>query len=179
MQSTFPRLRHVFLALDHHIQLRSHLAQFAKDISIPSHEPKSLVSDPRLLAELHHFLLQAPQIMARHAREKVVHGLELQSSMYEIQPCGTIDVHGRAELMLRETFPLAEIARRHRPMGEGDLHVQRHGDDVRDQHKHDAKRPGWYAPPYETVPEQKPVHGHEGDLSGTRPRCGAEIRGAR
>lgn len=60
MQSTFSRLRHVFLALDHHIQLRRHLAQFAKDIPIPSHKPKPFIPDPRLLAELHHLLLQAP-----------------------------------------------------------------------------------------------------------------------
>jgi len=54
-------------------------------------------------------------------------------------------------------------------VGEGDLHVERHGDDVGDQDEDDAGRPVGETAPEEAVAEEEPVAGHEGDLGRSNP----------
>ena len=63
-------------------------------------------------------------------------------------------------------------------MGERDLHMQGHGDDVRDEHEGDAEGPGGEGAPEKQVPEEEPVccHGYELCFSG--PGCAAKIGGA-
>lgn len=68
----------------------------------------------------------------------MMHSLELQTSMNEVQPSRAVDVHRRAQLSLRERLALSQIRRRHSPMTESDLDMQRHRDDVRHEHKGDA-----------------------------------------
>ncbi len=60
----------------------------------------------------------------------MMHGLELQATVNEVEPGRAGDIHGGAELLLREGFGIAEVGSRHCEVGEGDLDVQRHGDDV-------------------------------------------------
>lgn len=176
MQSTCSRFRHVFLAFDHQLQLTGHFPQFAKNVFIPGHEAYSLILDTCILAESDHQLLQASEIVTGYAGEQVVDGLELQTPMDEIQPRRTFDIHGCSELMLGEALRFANIARRHRPMRQSDLHVQRHRNDMRDQYKHYTQRPGGNTPPDETIAEKKPIHAHEADLCRTCP-CGGAERG--
>ena len=56
--------------------------------------------------------------------------------------------------------------------------MQRHGDDVGDEHEGNAESPGRNATPEQAVPEDEPVADHETDLGGTRPGGRAEIHGA-
>lgn len=62
--------------------------------------------------------------------------------MDEIQPFGAIDVHGGTDLALREGLPFAEVGGRGCPVGEGDLRVEGHSDDVGDEDEADAELPG-------------------------------------
>lgn len=108
----------------------------------------------------------------------MVHGLELQAAVDEIQPLGTIDVHGRAELALGEGLRFAEVGGGGCPVGEGNLRVERHGDDVGDEDEADAEGPGRDGAPEEEIAEEVPVAEHEGDFGGAGPGGGAEVYGA-
>lgn len=105
-------------------------------------------------------------------------GLELQAAMDEIQPLGAVDVHGGAQLALGEGLRFAEVGGRGGPVGEGDLRVQGHGDDVGNEDEPYAEGPGGDGAPEEEVAEEVPVAEHESDLGGARPGCGAEVHGA-
>lgn len=105
-------------------------------------------------------------------------GLELQAAVDEIQPLGAVDVHGGAQLALGEGLRFAEVGGRGGPVGEGDLRVQGHGDDVGDEDEPYAEAPGGDGAPEEEVAEEVPVAEHESDLGGARPGCGAEVNGA-
>ena len=50
-----------------------------------------------------------------------------------------------------------------------DLDVQRHCDNVRHEHKHDADGPSGKRSPKQAVSEQKPIARHECDLRGSNP----------
>ena len=178
MQPTLPRLRHISLTFDQHLHLARHFAQTAQNLFIPVHKAEDLVLDARVLAELSDQHLQSPQVMPRHAREEMVHGLELQAAVDEVEPGGTGDVHGGAELLLREALRVAEVGGAHREVGERDLHVQGHGDDVGDEDEGDAEGPGRDGAPEEEVAEEVPVAEHEGDFGRAGPGRGAEVGGA-
>ena len=107
-----------------------------------------------------------------------MHGLELQPAVDEIEPGRAVDVHGGAQLALREGFGVAEIGRRHAPVRERDLHVQRHRDHVGDEDEGDAERPRRDAAPQHAVAEQHPVATHARDLDGAGPGRGAEVGAA-
>ena len=47
--------------------------------------------------------------MPRHTGKQMMHSLELQAAVNEIQPFGAVDVHGGAELALGEGFCVAEV----------------------------------------------------------------------
>ena len=53
----------------------------------------------------------------------MMHSLELQSSMYEVQPRRTVHVHRRSEHFLREGLVRTEIGGAHCEMRQGDLDV--------------------------------------------------------
>lgn len=76
------------------------MTQTPDDFFVPIHKGQDLVFDADVGAELSHQDLQIPQIVSRDAGEQVVDRLELQTAVEEIQPGGTVDVHGGAELVL-------------------------------------------------------------------------------
>ncbi len=153
MQPTLPRLSHMLLALHQHLHLPPNLPQPPQNILVSLDESQDLVLNPRLLAKLSYQHLQPPQIMPRHSRKQMMHGLELQAAMHEIEPGRARDVHGGAQLALGEGFGVAEVGGRHAPVGKGDLDVQGHGNDVGDEHKGNAECPGRDAAPEEAVAE--------------------------
>ena len=138
-----------------------------------------MIRDTRLLAELAHQLLPPPQIVPRHAGEQVVDGLELQAAVDPVQPRGAVDVHGRAHLALGEGFGGAQVGGRHAPVGQGDLHVQDHGDQMRDEDEADADGPAGQRAPDEQVAEDEPVARHEHELDRARPPRCAQLGRAR
>ena len=130
MQPAVTRRSHVFLALDHHLHLLAYLTQAPKHVLVPVHESQDLVLNTRVPAEFPHKRLQPPEVVPRHPREQVMHGLELQAAVDEVEPGGAIDVHGGAQLALGEGLGVAEVGGGHAPVGEGNLDVQGHGDDM-------------------------------------------------
>jgi len=116
-------LSHVLLTRRHHLRLLSNFLQSAQHDAVARRETVNHVLNLRLGAELLHERLQPAQVVARHAWEKVVHGLELQAAVDEIEPLRAGDVHGRTELALREGLAGAEVSGAGAPVGEGDLHV--------------------------------------------------------
>lgn len=158
MQPTFTRFGHMFLTLDHQLQLCSHFPELPEDVLVPRHKAESLVLDTCFVAEADYQLLQPSKIMTWDAGEQMVYGLELQAPMNEIEPWRTLDVHCCTELMLREAFRFSKFTGRHRPMRQGDLHVQGHGDDVGDQNEHYPNRPCWKTPPDQTIAKEEPIY---------------------
>lgn len=105
-------------------------------------------------------------------------GLELQAAVDEVQPGGTSDVHGGAELFLGKGFAGAEVGGRHGEVGEGDLDVEGHGDDVGDEDEGDAEGPGRDGAEEKEVAEENPVGEHEDDFGGAGPGGGTEVGAA-
>ena len=174
MQPTLPRSRHMRLTLRHQHSLFSNLLQPTQHLYIPILEPENAILDPRLLAKLAHQRLRLPQIMPRHAREQVMHSLELQTPVNEIQPRGAVDIHGRAQLVLGETLA-GEDAGRHAPVGEGDLDMQGHSGEVRDEDEQDAVLPGGDAERVDEVAEPEEIPEDGEDFRGTGPQRAAHV----
>ena len=118
--------------------------------------------------------------MTRHAREQVVDSLELQTAMDKVQPRRTIDVHGSTQLALRERFVFAKVRGRHAPVRQGDLDMQRHGDDVRDENKQHAGGPVRQRAQQQAIAKEEPVASHEDNFRRTNPPglAAAESRGS-
>lgn len=133
-----PLLRQRPLTLGQNPRLPSHLPQPSKNLLIPLHKPIQRVRNPDLRTEPPHQRLRPPQIMSRDARVQVMDGLELQSAVEEVEPVGTIDVHGRAEHLLGKGLVHAEIGGAHGEVAERDLHVQGRRDHVADQDEGEA-----------------------------------------
>lgn len=179
MQPALPRLRHVLLTPDQVLDLHAHLVQPPQHLFVSVHEPQQRVRDPCLGAKLHDQRLQPAQVVPRHTREQVVHGLELEAAVEPVEPRRAVNVHGGAELALGKGLGFAEVRGRHGPVGECDLDVKRHRDNVRDEDEADADGPCGERAPDEEVAEDVPVAGHHGDFGGANPPGGrvAERRG--
>lgn len=78
--------------------------------------------------------------MSGDARKQVVDGLELEAAVQEVEPGGTVDVHGGAEHFLGEGLVRAEVGGAHGEVREGDLDVQRGGGHVGDEDEEEAGR---------------------------------------
>ena len=178
MQPALASLGHVLLALHHDLELGADLVQPAQHLLVPVHELEDGVLDARVVAELPHQRLDLAQVMPRHAREEVVAGLELEAAVDEVEPGGAVDVHGGAELALGEGLGVAEHGGGHAPVGQGDLDVQRHGDEVGDEDEGDADGPGGQGEPDQAVAEDVPEGGHHGELGGADPPGLALAEGA-
>lgn len=116
VQSAVPRLGHMILTLDHHLQLGGDLSQFSQDLLIAVSEVQTSMLDTSLFTELADQYLQAPEVMARYTGEQMVYSLELKTSMYKVQPRRAFDVHRGSQLALRETLGFAEVAGGHCPV---------------------------------------------------------------
>jgi hypothetical protein len=175
MQSALARLGHVLLALDQRLDLLGNLVQAAQNDLVALDESVALVFELRLLAKLAHQNLSPAEIVPRDAREKMVDGLELQAAVEKVQPRRAIDVHGGAQLALRERLAGAEVRGGHAPVREGDLDMQDNGRHVREDDEGDADGPRRQVQPNEAVAEKIPVAAHEGNLQRTGPPGSAQL----
>ncbi len=132
MQPALARLSHILLTIDQHLDLTRHLAQPSKHLLVPVDKSQDLILDARIFAKLADKRLHPPQIMPGHTRKEMMNSLKLQTTMNKVEPGGTGDVHGGAELFLGKGLGGAEVGGGHGEVGEGDLDVQGHGDDVGD-----------------------------------------------
>jgi len=162
-------LSHVLLTRRHHLRLLSNFLQPAQHDAVASSKSMDHVLDLSLGAELLHERLQPAKVVARYTREQVVHGLELQAAVDEVEPLRAGDVHGCAELALRERLAGAEVGGAGAPVGKGDLHVERHGDQVAGEDEDGAGGPGGDVAPEEDVEVEEEVGADADDFGGARP----------
>lgn len=153
VQSTLARRGHVFLALDKRVNHLTQLLQAREHDAISLNKAVAVVLDLGLLAELADQSLRPAQIVARHAREQVVHSLELEAAVEPVEPGRAVDVHGGAELALGEGFFGAQVGGGHRPVGKRDLHVQDDGHGVAEEDETHASRPVGQRQPHELITE--------------------------
>ena len=85
-----------------HPQLSGDLAQSADDFLVPLCKTKDDVRYPDLGAKPLDILLRPAQVMSRNARVQMVDDLELETTVDEVQPGRTVDIHGRPEHLLSE-----------------------------------------------------------------------------
>lgn len=169
MQPALPRLGHVRLTLRQDLRLARDLLQFTQHHTVALDKAVDQIADLGLGAEVLHECLQAAEIVARDAREEVVDGLELQAAVDEVEPGGAGDVHGGAELALGEGLGGAEVGGGGAPVGEGDLDVQGHGDEVGGQEEEGARVPGGDGAVEEDVEVEEAVGGDAEEFGGARP----------
>lgn len=179
MQTTFSHGSHILLTVDQDSDLIADLVHSIKHLLVAINEFQDGIGDARVGTELLHHGLRFSEIMSRNAREQMMNGLELKTTVNEVQPGRAVDVHGSAELALGERLVLAQIGRGHPPVRECDLNMQRHGDDVGNQDEGDANGPCRQCAPEEHVAKQEPVAGHEDYLGGTNPPGFAASKGRR
>lgn len=98
-------------------RLPGHIRQSSNNRLVSIHESKQSIRYAHFLAEALHQLLRGPQVMPGDPGIQVMNCLELQSAMEEIQPLGTVDIHGRAEHLLRERFVRSKIGSGHGEVG--------------------------------------------------------------
>lgn len=176
-EAALTSLSHVLLALDHDVHLFTNLLQATKDLGVAIRKVKNGVRNVGVVTELADQSLDLAEVVAGHTWEQMVNSLELQTAVNKVQPGGTVDIHGGAQLALGERLGLAQVRVGHAPVRQGDLDVQRHGDDVGDEDKDDTVGPGRDRPPHQTVAEQEPVAGHAEDLGRLDPPSSALAEG--
>jgi hypothetical protein len=179
MKSTLTGLGHELLTLDKCLNHLANLLKSAQNNLIALNKAIALVLDGSLVAEFADQSLQSTQVVTRYTREEMVDSLELEASVQEIQPSGAIDIHGGAQLTLREALGRAQIGGGHAPMAQGDLNVQKHGDAVRDEDECNSNGPCGECAPEKSVAKYSPVASHEENLDGTSPPSRAEVGSAR
>ena len=101
--------------------------------------------------------------------KEMVDSLELQATVEPVEPWWAFNIHGSTHLALRERLSGAKIGGGHSPVGEGNLDVENHGDEVRDQDKANADWPCGECHPDKEVAEEIPVAAHEDKLDVTSP----------
>lgn len=84
----------------HHTQLLGHVTEPADDLFISIVESKDCIWDAGFFAECQDILLSLAKVVAWHAWVKVMDRLELQTTVEEVEPGGTVDIHGSAEHFL-------------------------------------------------------------------------------
>lgn len=179
MQTTFSRGGHVLLTADQHLDLVAYLLQPIKHLFVPVNKCQDGIGDARIGAKLLHHGLRFSQVVSGDARKQMVNGLELQTAVDKVQPSRAVYIQGSAQLTLRKRFLLAQVGCRHAPVRQGDLHMQRHGDDVGDQDESDADGPCRQRAPEEEIAVQKPVAGYEAYLGRANPPRLAASKGGR
>lgn len=169
MCSHLSLLGHLILALNHDLDLLADIRQVTDDLLVAIHESEDGVRDLGLLTELLDKSLTSPQVVAGHTGKEVVHSLELQTAVIPVEPLRAVDIHGGSQLGLGKCLGLAAIRRRHTPVGQVDLAVERHEDDVRDDDKDNAVEPSRNGAPDKAVAKGVPVKGHTDNLGRTNP----------
>lgn len=107
----------------------------------------------------------------------MMHGLELQSPVEEVQPGRALDVHGRPEHFLREGLVDAEVGGRHGEVGEGDLDVEGCGDHVGGEDEGETAGEGGDGAVEDAVAEPGPEEGLAGEFEVAVPPCGSASGG--
>lgn len=87
---------HASLTLSQHPCLPRDISQVTNDLLIALLEPIKRIRDADILAEFHDQFLASAEVVPRDPWEQVVHGLELETTMEEVEPLRAVNVHGGA-----------------------------------------------------------------------------------
>ena len=169
----------MLLARRQNLGLLGDLLQPAQHDAVARNKVVHHVLDVGFGAELLHQRRQLAEVVARDAGEEVVHCLELQAAVDEVEPFRAGDVHGGAQLLLCEGLAGSEVGGAGAPVREGDLDVQGHGDEVAGQDENGARGPGRDVAPEEDVEVEEEVGADAGDFGRASPPHLALGAGAR
>lgn len=164
-----PGLGHCLLAFRQNSRLTPNVAELTDDSLVPLHEAKQSVRDTNVPAEVLHKLLCLAQIVSRYPGIQMVDGLELESAVEEVKPLRAVNVHCGAEHPLRETLVDTQVGGRHGEVAECDLHVQGHGDDMRDHDEGKSVPAGLESLIDDEIPEPIGEEDLTGKLKPARP----------
>ena len=103
----------------------------------------------------------------------MVHCLELQAAVDEVEPLRAFNVHGRAQLALSEGLRGSEVRSAGAPVRESDLHVEGHCYKMAGQQEYGARLPSRDAAVEEDVEKDDGVDGDSGDFGRPRPPSAA------
>ena len=77
------------------LHLIGDLAKSANDFLVAMCKCEYHVWNSNIVAELFHVLLRPTQVVPREAREQMMHNLEIETAMHEVQPRRAINIHSR------------------------------------------------------------------------------------
>ena len=93
--------------------LSTHLRKTAHDLLVTAHKPIERIWDVDFPAKLLNKLLCASEVVSGNPRVQMMNGLELKTTMDEIQPLRTIDIHSSSEHSLGKGLMRSQIGCRH------------------------------------------------------------------
>lgn len=117
------------------------VAESVNDFFVAVVERENGIWNPRIATELENKLLGTTQVVAWDTWVKMVDGLELQTTVEEIQPCRTVHIHGRTKHLLGEGFMDAQISSGHGEVRKSNLDMQWSSDHVGNQGEKDPTAP--------------------------------------
>ena len=164
-------LGNTLLASSQDLRLSSDIAETSNDFLVSIVEAIDGIGNTYIIAELLDQLLSSTQVVARHARIQVVDGLELKTTVEEVEPLGTVDIHGCAKHALRERLVDTEISGAHGEVAECDLNVQGHCDGVTDHDESETAPAIGNALVQDLVAEPVPEEKLAGNLKPAMPPC--------
>lgn len=128
--------------LDKEADLIGDILEGRVDDTVTLGETMDMVRQTNLVAELPDKGLGATKVVAGHAWEQMVDGLELETAVEPVQPGRAVDIHGGAEHLCCKGLGVAQLLGRHAEMRERDLDVEHEGEHVRDKDVGDDHVPG-------------------------------------
>ena len=159
------------LASSQNLSLSSNIPQTSNDFLVSIVEAIDSVGNTHIIAELLDKLLSSAQVVARHARIQVVDGLELKTTVEEVKPLRTVNIHGRAKHTLGERLVDTEISGAHGEVAECDLNVKGHRDGVTDHDESETAPAIGNALVQDLVAEPVPEEKLAGNLKPAMPPC--------
>lgn len=88
------------LAFGQNSSLPSYVSQLSQDYLVSVYEAVQGIRNVCIVAKLLDELLRTSQVMAWYPWEEVVNRLELETSVEEVEPLRTVDIHGRSQHLL-------------------------------------------------------------------------------
>lgn len=169
LQATLARLGHEIMTAEHDLELVVDLFKTAQHLAVAVGKPQDGVWNTYIVAKLAHQYLTLAQVVSGHPGEEVVNGLELKAAVKPVKPGRTFNVHCRTQLPLWKQFSLIQVVGRHTPVGEGNLNVKHHNNDIGDKNEGNADIPSRQGSKDESIAVQISKTGHKRHFSLSDP----------
>lgn len=166
-----------FPALLENADLLCDVAEFANHLFVTIVEGEDGIGDASVAAKVEHQALGPTQIVPRNAGVEMMDGLELKTTVEEVEPGRAVDIHGGAEHSLRERLVDSHIGGGHGEVRKRDLHVQRRGNHVRDEKEGKPAAPVRNRAVHHSIAKPDPEKDLTANLKPPMPPGGTFLRG--